>query len=277
MCVSRCLCGCTRTSSKKQYQKVFFIAYNTSIFLLWRSASPSSWRSLVRWRISTLTPAGTSVSDTLPSKMRKHPGDGGCWWPAAKRRGCDSWVVNPAFICSWLIKSFPSQQARGVFELLERMTWGVADDHQSNKTPVKVSSCRHSKFGHGNVVLCKQFWGTLPGQLQVVPTQSRTDRTVLARLWRCRHVQEHALPVETSEQVSCPVFMTLQQIACESSKLYTDADGRKLCKLPSQPGFFLFQKKGTRALFATVDTVQKKCHERSCFVWERENITPKRY
>ena len=63
--------------------------------------------------------------------------------------------------------------------------------------------------------------------MQVEPKQNQDNRTVLARLWRCQHVQEYVLTDETREQVSCPVFMTLQQIAYESSKWHTDADVRK--------------------------------------------------
>ena len=69
-----------------------------------------SWSSLVRWRISTSTPTGRCTTDTLPPKMQRHPGDGGCWWPTAKRRGCNSLAGISASIWSWSIKRFLSQQ-----------------------------------------------------------------------------------------------------------------------------------------------------------------------
>jgi len=47
--------------------------------------------------------------------------------------------------------------SRVVAELLERMAWGVANYYQSDKTPVQTSSCRHSRFGKWNGVLCEQF------------------------------------------------------------------------------------------------------------------------
>jgi len=78
-----------------------------------RRASQTSWSSLMWGRVSSSIPTGrsASASSTLPPKMHRLPGDGGCSWPGAKRWGCNISVAVPASICSWLINSFLSQHS----------------------------------------------------------------------------------------------------------------------------------------------------------------------
>jgi len=59
----------TRRDTHILYTALYLSSLNAC---LW--ASHSSWRSLVRWRIITSSPAGRSARDTLPSKMHKHQG-----------------------------------------------------------------------------------------------------------------------------------------------------------------------------------------------------------
>jgi len=105
------------TNSAKFCTRQFFFFCFKSRLWAWRT----NWSSLVQCRISISTPAGRSTSDILPPKMLRLPGDGGCWWPTAKRRGCRG-MVRRDYVCTVavLIKSGHSQKNRsGDLQIVE--------------------------------------------------------------------------------------------------------------------------------------------------------------
>jgi len=99
---------------------------------------------------------------------------------------------------------------RDVLEIDERMMWCVADKHQCDETPVTAICCTRSKCWHWQTVLFEHFCGTM--QLLFVVSQLGTNGTVLIACWRSRHMQEHVLSLERSEDVLGPVLMTLRRL-----------------------------------------------------------------